>query len=216
MALHVTSKRITVAMAGLGNCAASFIEGLCFYRQHPAIDTGLLFPVLCGYGVRNIDVVAAFDIALTKVGFSVREAMYQPPNNFVRIQDLHVDGQARVFRGPTLDGNPEHLAPFVEESPLEAEDVVSILRDHHVDVLVNLLPTGSIQATQFYAQAPLEAHCAFINCIPTLVAQQIDIQARFTQQHLPLFGDDIKSQNQPKVLYRQYTHHDAASEYVSV
>lgn len=216
MALHETSKRITVAMAGLGNCAASFIEGLCFYRQHPDIDTGLLFPVLCGYGVRNIDVVAAFDIALTKVGFSVREAMYQPPNNFVRIQDLHVDGQARVFRGPTLDGNPEHLAPFVEESPLEAEDVVSILRDHHVDVLVNLLPTGSIQATQFYAQAPLEAHCAFINCIPTLVAQQIDIQARFTQQHLPLFGDDIKSQNQPKVLYRQYTHHDAASEYVSV
>src|SRR5438045_2901874 len=142
-----TSKRINVAIAGLGNCAASFIEGLCFYRQHPDIDTGLLFPVLCGYNVRNIEVVTAFDIASTKVGLPVSKAMYQPPNNFVRIKDLRVDGRARVFRGPTLDGNPEHLARFVEESPLEAENVVSILRDHHVDVFVNLLPTGSIQAT---------------------------------------------------------------------
>ncbi len=200
------SKRINVAMAGLGNCAASFIEGLCFYRQYPDIDTGLLFPVLCGYNVRDIHVVAAFDISLTKVGFPVREAMYQPPNNFVRIQDLRVDGQAHVFRGPTLDGNPEHLARFVEESPLEAADVVSILRDHHVDVLVNLLPTGSIQATQFYAQAALEARCAFINCIPTLVAQQIDMQARFTQQHLPLFGDDIKSQIGTTILHRMLLH----------
>src|SRR6266566_7706207 len=103
------SKRINVAIAGLGNCAASFIEGLCFYRQHPDIDTGLLFPVLCGSSVRNIDVVTAFAISLTKVGLPVREAMYQPPNIFVRIKDLHVDCQAHVFRGPTLDGNPEHL-----------------------------------------------------------------------------------------------------------
>jgi myo-inositol-1-phosphate synthase len=200
------SKRINVAIAGLGNCAASFIEGLCFYRQHPDIDTGLLFPALCGYSVRDIEIATAFDISLTKVGLPVREAMYQPPNNFVRIQDLHVDGQARVFRGPTLDGNPEHLARFVEESSLEVEDVVSLLRDHHVDVLVNLLPTGSIQATQFYARAALEARCAFINCIPTIVAQQIDMQERFTQQHLPLLGDDIKSQIGTPILHRALLH----------
>ena len=133
------SKRINVAIAGLGNCAASFIEGLCFYRQYPDINTGLLFPALCGYSVRDIEVVTAFDISLTKVGLPMSEAIYQSPNNFVRLQDLHVDGRARVFRGPTLDGNPEHLARFVEESPLEEEDVVSILKDHHVDVLVNLL-----------------------------------------------------------------------------
>ncbi len=200
------SKRINVAIAGLGNCAASFIEGLCFYRQYPAIDTGLLFPALCGYSVRNIEVVTALDISCTKVGLPVNEAMYQPPNNFVRIQDLHVDGRARVFRGPTLDGNPEHLARFVEESPLEAGDVVSILRDHQVDVLVNLLPTGSIQATWFYARAALEARCAFINCIPTIVAQQIDMQEQFTQQHLPLFGDDIKSQVGTTILHRTLLH----------
>jgi myo-inositol-1-phosphate synthase len=204
------SKRINVAIVGLGNCAASFIEGLCFYRQYPDIDTGLLFPVLCGYSVQNIEVVTAFDISLAKVGLPVSEAIYQPPNNFVRIKNLHVDGRARVFRGPTLDGNPEHLARFVEESPLEAEDVVSILRDHNVDVLVNLLPTGSIQATWFYACAALEAHCAFINCIPTMVAQQAGIQEQFTQQHLPLFGDDIKSQIGTTILHRTLLHMLAA------
>ena len=103
------SKRIQVAIAGVGNCAASFIEGLCFYRQHPHLDTGLLFPVLCGYSARDIDVVAAFDIALKKVGFPVRQTMYQPPNNFVRLNDLRVDGQAYVFRGPTLDEKLEKL-----------------------------------------------------------------------------------------------------------
>ena len=36
-----TSRRISLAIAGLGNCAGSLIEGLSFYR-HPAEDGGLL------------------------------------------------------------------------------------------------------------------------------------------------------------------------------
>src|SRR5204863_9063360 len=126
-------------------------EGLCCYHQNPEIQKGLLFPMLSGYAVQVLDIVAVFDISRAKVGFPVREAMYQLPNNFVRIKGVQVDSSAHVFRGPTLDGNPEHLARFVDESPLEAEDVVSILGDHKVDVLVNLLPTGSVQATEFYA-----------------------------------------------------------------
>ncbi len=206
MASDNASKCINVAIAGLGNCAASFIEGICFYRQNPDINTGLLFPTLSGYDVRNIDVVTAFDISRAKVGSPVREAIYQLPNNFVRIKGLQVDNDARVFRGPTLDGNPEHLARFVDESPQEAEDVVSILRDHNVDVLVNLLPTGSIEATQFYAMSALEARCAFINCIPTMVAQRIDMQEKYVQQQLPLLGDDIKSQIGTTILHRTLLH----------
>jgi len=206
MASDNASKCINVAIAGLGNCAASFIEGICFYRQNPDINTGLLFPTLSGYDVRNIDVVTAFDISRAKVGSPVREAIYQLPNNFVRIKGLQVDNDARVFRGPTLDGNPEHLARFVDESPQEAEDVVSILRDHNVDVLVNLLPTGSIEAPQFYAMSALEARCAFINCIPTMVAQRIDMQEKYVQQQLPLLGDDIKSQIGTTILHRTLLH----------
>src|ERR1051325_5228140 len=141
------SNYIRVAIAGLGNCASSLIEGIQYYRQNPETDAGLLFPTLSGYSVRDIEVVVAFDISSLKVGRRVREAIYQAPNNFVRITGVHVDGMARVFRGPTLDGNPEHLARFVSESSESPVDVASILEDHHVDVLINMLPTGSLEAT---------------------------------------------------------------------
>ncbi len=29
------SPKIRVAIAGLGNCASSLIEGICYYRQNP-------------------------------------------------------------------------------------------------------------------------------------------------------------------------------------
>src|SRR5690348_3532876 len=111
-----TKRPIRVAIAGLGNCAASLIEGLSFYRQHPDDNAGLLFPMLGGYGVRDIEIVVAFDIAQAKVGAPLQRAIYQQPNNFVRIDGLRVDGTAPVLRGPTIDGNPEHLARLVAES----------------------------------------------------------------------------------------------------
>ena len=200
------SKCIRVALAGLGNCASSLIEGVQFYRQNPGRGAGLLFPTLCDYSVRDIEIVAAFDISSLKVGKPVKEAIYQAPNNFVRIPEVQVDGSARVYRGPTLDGNPEHLARFVSESVEKPVDVVSVLEDHQAEVLVNLLPTGSLEATEFYSQAALEAGCAFINCIPTVLAQRTEIQQRYKQNQLPLLGDDIKSQIGTTILHRALLH----------
>jgi myo-inositol-1-phosphate synthase len=200
------SKSIRVAIAGLGNCASSLIEGIQYYRQNPGPDAGLLFPRLCDYSVPDIEIVAAFDISRLKVGKLVKEAIYQSPNNFVRIPGVQVDGTALVFRGPTLDGNPEHLARFVRESALPPVDVVSVLEDHRVEVLINLLPTGSLEATEFYSQAAVEAGCAFINCIPTVLAQRTDIQDLYRQNQLPLLGDDIKSQIGTTILHRALLH----------
>ena len=200
------SQSIRVAIAGLGNCAASLIEGLAFYRQHPETDAGLLFPELSGYSVRDIDVVAAFDISALKVGKPVKEAIYQAPNNFVRIPNVNIDSTARVFRGRTLDGNPDHLARFVPESPQPPVDVASALQDQQVEILVNLLPTGSLEATEFYSQAALEAGCAFINCIPTVLAQRSNVQEQYLQKQLPLLGDDIKSQIGTTILHRALLH----------
>jgi myo-inositol-1-phosphate synthase len=201
-----TRPPIRVAIAGLGNCAASLIEGLAFYRAHPADDAGLLFPTLGGYGVRDIEIVAAFDIAEAKVGAPVRQAIYQPPNNFVRIDGVRVENDAPVLRGPTLDGNPEHLARLVAESAQEPIDVAAALRDYRADVLVNLLPTGSIAATEHYAEAALAAGCAFVNCIPTVLAQRPELQQRFEERGLPLLGDDIKSQIGTTILHRALLH----------
>ncbi len=200
------SSSIRVAIAGLGNCAASLIEGLHYYRQNPDTETGLLFPMLSGYSVRDIDVVVAFDISSLKVGKPVREAIYQPPNNFVRIPGIQVDSNARVFRGPTLDGNPEHLAHFVKESAEPPVDVVSILKANRVQILINMLPTGSLEATEFYSRAAVEAGCAFINCIPTILAQRDDIQELYRKKRLPLLGDDIKSQVGTTILHRALLH----------
>lgn len=199
-------RRINLAIVGLGNCAASLIEGISWYRQHPADDGGLLFPTLGGYSVRDIEVVVAFDIAVGKVGAPVRQAIYQAPNNFVRRDDAHVDCAAPVLRGPTLDGNPAHLARFVTEVATEPIDVAAALRDHRAQVVINLLPTGSIEATEHYAQAALEAGCAFVNCIPTVLAQRDDIQQRFEARGLPLLGDDIKSQIGTTILHRALLH----------
>ena len=201
-----TFRSIRVAIAGLGNCASSLIEGIQYYRQNPESDDGLLFPSLAGYSVCDIDVVTAFDISDLKVGKKVKDAIYQSPNNFVRLPNVQVDGTARVYRGPTLDGNPEHLARFVQESPDRPVDVVSVLRDNAVEVLVNMLPTGSFEATEFYAQCALEAGCAFINCIPTVLAQRPDFQEEYRQNQLPLLGDDIKSQIGTTILHRALLH----------
>jgi myo-inositol-1-phosphate synthase len=198
--------RINVALAGLGNCAGSLIEGLAFYRQNPHTDHGLLFSSLCGYSVRDIHMVAAFDISREKVGLPLREAIYKPPNNFVRLPSVTVETDARVFRGPTLDGNPDHLARFVGESPRSPNDVAGILKDAGADILLNLLPTGSIAASEFYAKVASDAHCAFINCIPTPICQKPEFQALYYERRLPLFGDDIKSQVGTTILHRSLLH----------
>ncbi len=197
-----SERSIRVAVAGLGNCASALIEGIHYYRQNPDTDGGLIFPVLCGHSVADIEVVAVFDISEAKVGLPVDAAMYQPPNNFIRIPGLHVHSAVPVLRGPTLDGNPEHLAVFVRESPLAPVDVAAVLKDQKAEIMVNMLPTGSFAATHFYAEAALEAGCAFINCIPTPLAQESDMEARYLSRSLPLLGDDIKSQMGTTILHR--------------
>lgn len=197
-----SQRTIRLAIAGIGNCAGSLIEGIAWYRSNPGQTRGLVFPRLGGYAVDHIDVVAAFDIARAKVGQPLAQAILQAPNNFVRIAGTHVPDGVVVERGPTLDGNPAHLALFVAESPAPAVNVAETLRRARAEVLVNLLPTGSVEATAHYAAAALEAGCAFVNCIPTVLAQRPDMQDKFERHRLPLLGDDIKSQLGTTILHR--------------
>lgn len=203
---ETTTSKIRVAIAGVGNCAASLIEGLEFYRQNPDNDDGLLFPNLAGYNVRDINIALAIDISSSKVGKSLSEAIYEYPNNFVRQRIIGFSSNVTVVRGPTLDGNPPHLAHYVHESESQPVDISGILADSNIDVLVNLLPTGSIEATEYYAKAALDAGCGFINCIPTVLAQRKEFQDLFQQKGLPILGDDIKSQVGTTILHRAVLH----------
>ena len=67
----------------------------------------------------DVEIVAAFDISAAKVGKPLSQAIYQDPNNFVRNKNAHVASHVTVMRGPTLDGNPDHLARFIPESPFQ-------------------------------------------------------------------------------------------------
>ena len=193
--------KIKVALVGVGNCSGSLIEGLAFYGEQKT-EEGLLFPVLGGYRLEDIEIVCAFDISKDKVDHVLEEAIYAKPNNFQRIDGVKVDQKAPVYRGPTLDGNPDHLKVFVTELEESPCDVTATLKKHEVDIVVNLLPTGSDEATEFYGTAALDAGCAFINCIPTIYAQREEVQKKFADKKLPVIGDDIKSQVGSTIIHR--------------
>ncbi len=196
-------KSVRVAIAGVGNCASSFVQGLTHYREAGPGDAvpGLMSPDLGGYRVRDVLVVAAFDVADAKVGRDLAEAILAPPNNTARFAAVAPTGVV-VERGPTLDGLGRYLAPIVPESSARPVDVAAALRRCGAEVLVSYLPVGSQAATEFYAEAALAAGCAFVNCIPVFIASHPEWRHRFAAAGLPLIGDDIKSQVGATIVHR--------------
>jgi len=194
---------IRLAIAGVGNCASSLVQGLEYYADaDPADDVpGLMHVELGGYHIRDIEVVAAFDVDATKVGVDVSKAIFAGQNNTVRfapVPDLGVE----VQRAPTLDGFGKYYRETCEESPAEVIDVVQALRDSEADVLVSYLPVGSEQAQKFYAQACLDAGVAFVNAIPVFIASDPEWAQKFTDAGVPIIGDDIKSQVGATIVHR--------------
>jgi myo-inositol-1-phosphate synthase len=197
------SKSVRVAIAGVGNCASSLVQGVEYYRDAPADERvpGLMHVVLGGYHVGDVEFVAAFDVDADKVGLDLGKAVFAGPNNtikFAEVPDLGVT----VLRGPTLDGLGEYYREVIEESPAEPVDVAAALRDAQADVLVSYLPVGSEQAQRHYAQACLDAGVAFVNAIPVFIASDPEWAAKFEAAKVPIVGDDIKSQVGATIVHR--------------
>ncbi|HEU0171137.1 MAG TPA: inositol-3-phosphate synthase, partial [Acidimicrobiales bacterium] len=115
---------IRLAIAGVGNCASSLVQGIEYYKDaDPAeVVPGLMHVDLGGYHVRDIEVVAAFDVDADKVGIDVAKAIHADPNNTIRFADVPDTG-VTVLRGPTLDGFGEFYTQEREESPTAPVDV---------------------------------------------------------------------------------------------
>jgi myo-inositol-1-phosphate synthase len=196
---------IRIAIAGVGNCASSLAQGICFYRSNPGA-AGLLHPTLGGYGVGDIQVVAAFDIDRRKVGRPFGQAIFAAPNN-TAVFHSEVDAGPVVQMAPVLDGVPAHMAEFPAERRFEPADLAPVdiaeeLRACRVDLLVNYLPVGSQRATEFYAEACISAGVAMVNCIPCFIASDSGWGERFRQAGLPVVGDDIKAQLGATITHR--------------
>jgi myo-inositol-1-phosphate synthase len=197
--------KIRVAIAGVGNCASALIQGVEYYKNADDESNvpGLMHVNLGGYHIRDIKFVAAFDVNTLKIGKDLSEAIFAEPNCCVRFANMSKLG-VEVLPGPVLDGVAPHMkTPFrayVEnEDPV---DVVEILKSTQTDMLVNFLPVGSFQGTRHYAQACLEAGCAFVNCIPEFIASDPEWARRFRDAGLPVAGDDVKSQLGATIVHR--------------
>jgi myo-inositol-1-phosphate synthase len=194
---------LRVAIAGVGNCASSFVQGLAFYRDADgnAAPPGLMSVDLGGYRVADITLAAAFDVSAGKVGLDLSAAIAAEPNNTRLFAEVAPTG-VTVLRGPTADGLGRYLSGEITESPAPAVPVAEELRRARADVLVCYLPVGAQRATELYAEAALEAGCAFVNCIPVFIASDDGWRRRFEERRLPVIGDDIKSQVGATIVHR--------------
>ena len=199
----MTTKTLRLAIAGVGNCASSLVQGIHFYRDADPAERvpGLMHVVLGGYHINQIELVAAFDVDAEKVGLDLSKAIDAGQNNTIKFADVPELG-VTVLRGPTLDGFGEFYRQVSEESPFEPVDVAQALRDAKADVLVSYLPVGSEEAQKHYAQACLDAGVAFVNAIPVFIASDPVWAQKFTDAGIPIVGDDIKSQVGATIVHR--------------
>jgi myo-inositol-1-phosphate synthase len=194
---------VRVAIIGVGNCAASLVQGVEYYRNADpdARVPGLMHVQLGEYHIRDIEFVAAFDVDGKKVGRDLSEAIVASENNTIKIADVPPLG-VTVARGHTLDGLGKYYLEMIEESTEEPVDVVEALREARADVVVCYLPVGSEDAAKFYAQCAIDAGAGFVNCLPVFIAGTPDWAEKFTAAGVPIIGDDIKSQVGATITHR--------------
>lgn len=207
-------KAINVAIVGVGNCASSLVQGIAHYQNGGANEQiGLMHWSLGGYRPSDMRIVAAWDVDERKVGRDVSEAIFAAPN-CTAIFCRHVPAIGTIVRkGRRLDGIAEHMFSHAAErsfllSKADEPDkaaVVGELVASGADVLMNYLPVGSQEATEFYADCAIEAGVAFVNCIPVFIASNPQWASRFEAANVPVIGDDIKAQLGATIVHRVLT-----------
>ncbi len=200
--------KIKIAVAGIGNCASSLIQGIEYYQhRHANSVAGLMHPKIAGWGPSDIEIVAAFDIDRRKVGMPLEEAIFAKPNCTMVFQRDLPRSDVVVEMGPVLDGVAPHMRDYPDDEAFriadaEPVDVADALRRSAADVLVCYLPVGSEKAVRHYARCCLEAGTAMVNCMPVFIASNPKWAAKFERAGLPIIGDDIKSQVGATIIHR--------------
>lgn len=205
---------IKIAIAGIGNCTSSLIQGLFYYKKitnNNELVPGLMHNVIGDYKISDIKVVSAFDIDQRKVGKDLSQAIFSPPNCTKIFCKNIPKMNVKVKMAPPLDGVAKIMENYPEEKRFKVAkqkpvDVVKELKKSGAEILINYVPVGSQKATEFYAKAALEAGCAFINCMPVFIVSNEKWSEKFEKKNLPCIGDDIKSQVGATIVHRTLSH----------
>lgn len=198
--------KIRIAIAGMGNCAWSLMQGLEYYKNIPddVFVPGLMNANLGGYRIRDIELVAAFDVDANKVGKDAKDALESYPNNTIEFAKVKKTGVI-VQRGRTYDGLGRYYRQVIKKSKKLPVNVASVLKRTKADVLISYLPVGSEIATRYYAREALKAGVAFINAIPVFISSDRIWAEKFRKAKVPIIGDDIKSQVGATIVHRVLT-----------
>jgi myo-inositol-1-phosphate synthase len=201
-------KPIKVAIIGVGNCASSLVQGVAYYRKNNSSE-GLIHDKIGGYGAGDVDFVLGIDVDARKVGLDIADAIFAAPNNTTVFMPQVPQTGAKVMMGKVLDGVAPHMTTVGDKGFIVADaaqathdSIVAALKETGAEVLLNFLPVGSQDATEFYMECALEAGVAVVNCMPVFIASRPEWEARFRDAGIPIVGDDIKAQVGATIVHR--------------
>ena len=195
--------KIRVALVGIGNCASALMQGLQYYnnRVKESECIGLRNAVLGGFRPNDVEIVAAFDIDDRKVGKDLSEAVFAEPNNVPKLADVPASNVI-VNKGPVLDGLGEYTKHVVHVSSKDDANVGKALKESGAEIVLNLLPSGAVKASQWYAEQSLLSGCALVNVTPNFIASDAAWAKRFEAAEIPLVGDDLVDQVGATTLHK--------------
>ncbi len=201
-------KPIKVAVIGVGNCASSLVQGVAHYQSNNAAQ-GLIHDRIGGYGAGDVEFVMGVDVDARKVGKDIAEAIFAMPNNTAVFHANVPATGTKVMMGRVSDGVAPHMTTVGEKGFIVADapeatqaSIVAALRETGAEVLLNFLPVGSQDATEFYMECALEAGVAVVNCMPVFIASRPEWEARFRAKRIPIVGDDVKAQLGATIVHR--------------
>jgi myo-inositol-1-phosphate synthase len=192
--------KIRIAFVGVGNSASAAIQGLFYYSSEHRRN-GLWHPVVGGYCVEDIEVVAALDVDSRKVGRDLCEAIFSEPNVFEKRCEVPRTGVV-VEKGLLEDDLNPYLTSTLRVLRQDKNSVVECFKRNHVDIVVNTISSGLEKSSIAYAEAACEAGAGFVNATPASVATSLRIVEAFRKRGLIVVGDDLMSQLGGTALHR--------------
>ena len=194
--------KIRVALVGVGNCASALAQGLQYYGSGGVDEhVGLRNPVLGGFRPKDIEIVAAFDIDGRKVGKDLSEAILAEPNNVPKLHKVPSLAVV-VHKGPVLDGLGEYTKHLVKISSHPDANVAKVLKESKAEIVLDLLPSGAVKASEWYAEQAVLSSCAFVNATPSFIASDARWAHKFDEAGLPVVGDDLVDQVGSTTLHK--------------